>query len=209
MPRIRWDDFCVFLCLYFSIFILFCCCIFLFLYCLIFVFLYFFVCLYFCIVVFPYFLHFRVFFAPRCWGSDEKMIVIVPESVTVIFVSSYAIAWFGRFGYIPKSISKVKSKDYYLLFDFCSVFYVLLIGRIICRRLIQCQDQNQDHDNQVNKVEDRYDLFYVSSANIGICIFLYFVDNPSKTKTNTDTDQDQDQDADQDQWGEKDEDRSD
>ena len=137
------------------------------------------------------------------------MIVIVPESVTVIFVSSYAIAWFGRFGYIPKSISKVKSKDYYLLFDFCSVFYVLLIGRIICRRLIQDQDQDQDHDNQVNKVEDRYDLFYVSSANIGICIFLYFVDNPSKTKTNTDTDQDQDQDADQDQWGEKDEDRSD
>ena len=102
------------------------------------------------------------------------MIVIVPESVTVIFVSSYAIAWFGRFGYIPKSISKVKSKDYYLLFDFCSVFYVLLIGRIICRRLIQCQDQNQDHDNQVNKVEDRYDLFYVSSANIGICIFFVF-----------------------------------
>ena len=53
------------------------------------------------------------------------------------------------------------------LFDFCSVFYVLLIGRSICRISIQDQDQDQDqdadkdqgHDNQVNKDEDRYDLF--------------------------------------------------
>ena len=157
-------DFYIVLLLHFSIFVLSNFCILIFFCMLVF--------LHCCILVFV--LHFRVFFAPPCWGSDEKMIVIVPESVTVIFVSSYAIAWFGRFGYIPKSISKVKSKDYYLLFDFCSVFYVLLIGRIICRRLIQCQDQNQDHDNQVNKVEDRYDLFYVSSANIGICIFFVF-----------------------------------